>query len=218
MAEPETGTRDRPSKQASQDDESDLVTRSPVVTILGHVDHGKTTLLDTIRASSIADQEVGGITQHIGAYQAERRGQRITFLDTPGHEAFTAILARGSRVTDIAILVVAADDGIMPPTEEAIAHARAAGVPILVAINKMDLPTADPERGKRQLSERNLLVEDWGGDVVSVEVSARTGQGVDDLLENILVVAEIAELKASLESSSSSSASWSCRWSASAGT
>ncbi len=177
-------------------DEADISSRPPVVTILGHVDHGKTSLLDTIRRTQVADREVGGITQHIGAYQVDHQGRPITFLDTPGHEAFTAIRARGARITDIAVLVVAADDGLMPQTLEAINHAKAAEVPIVVAINKMDLPTADPERVKRQLSERELLVEDWGGDVVSVEVSAKTGDGIDDLLENILVVAEVAELKA----------------------
>jgi translation initiation factor IF-2 len=167
-----------------------------VVTVLGHVDHGKTSLLDYIRNSRVADRETGGITQHIGAYQVDVRGQSITFLDTPGHAAFTAIRARGARVTDIAILVVAADDGIMPQTMEAINHARAAEVPIVVAINKIDLPAADPERVKRQLSEQELLVEDWGGDVISVEVSALTGDGVGDLLENTLLLAEVSELKA----------------------
>ena len=178
------------------EDEENLSPRPPVVTILGHVDHGKTALLDAIRQTKVADQEIGGITQHIGAYQVEYNGQPVTFLDTPGHEAFTAIRARGSRATDIAVLVVAADDGIMPQTVEAINHAKAAGVPIVVAINKMDLPGADPERVKRQLSERDLLVEDWGGDIISVELSARTGDGLTDLLENILVVAELSELKA----------------------
>ena len=177
------------------DDKANLVTRPPVVTILGHVDHGKTSLLDAIRQTKVADKEVGGITQHMGAYQVELEGQKITFLDTPGHEAFTAIRSRGARVTDIAVLVVAADDGIMPQTVEAINHAKAASVPILVAINKMDLPGADQERVKRQLSEQNLLVEDWGGDVISVPVSARTGEGLDNLLESILLVSEIAELK-----------------------
>ena len=183
MAEPESAVSVRTLNIEDEKDLEEQVSRSPVVTILGHVDHGKTALLDTIRTASVADKEVGGITQHIGAYQVDRDGNKITFLDTPGHEAFTAIRARGSRVTDIAVLVVAADDGIMPQTEEAIDHARAAEVPIIVAINKMDLPAADPERVKRQLSEHNLLVEDWGGDIVSVEVSARTGDGVDDLLE-----------------------------------
>ena len=177
-------------------DSPNLVSRPPVVTILGHVDHGKTSLLDAIREANVADREIGGITQHMAAYQVEKSGQKITFLDTPGHEAFTAIRSRGARVTDIAILVVAADDGIMPQTLEAINHAKAADVPIVVAINKMDLPGADPERVKRQLSEQNLLVEDWGGDVISVPVSARTGEGLQDLLDNILLVSEIAELKA----------------------
>jgi len=181
---------------AEPEDAAKLVTRPPVVTILGHVDHGKTTLLDAIRRTRVAAQEVGGITQHIGAYQVEAQGQKITFLDTPGHAAFTAIRSRGARVTDIAVLVVAADDGIMPQTIEAINHAKAANVPIVVAINKIDVPGADPERVKRQLSEQALLVEDWGGDVIAVPVSAKLGQGIDDLLENILVVAELAELKA----------------------
>ena len=177
------------------EDTASLVPRPPVVTILGHVDHGKTSLLDAIRHASVAEGEVGGITQHIGAYQIDRDGQRITFLDTPGHEAFTTIRSRGARVTDIAVLVVAADDGLMPQTIEAINHANAAEVPMIVAINKMDLPGADPERVKRQLSEQNLLVESWGGDIISVDVSARTGSGLDDLLENIQVLAEISDLK-----------------------
>ena len=184
------------SETVSTVDDSDLITRPPVVTILGHVDHGKTSLLDAIREGHVAENEAGGITQHIGAYQIETEGQLATFLDTPGHEAFTAIRSRGARVTDIAILVVAADDGLMPQTIEAINHAKAAEVPIIVAINKMDLPGADPERVKRQLSEQNLLVEDWGGDVISVEVSAKTGDGLDALLENIFLVSEISELKA----------------------
>ena len=177
-------------------DAANLTPRPPVVTILGHVDHGKTSLLDAIRRTQVADHEVGGITQHIGAYQVDFQGQQVTFLDTPGHEAFTAIRARGARITDIAVLVVAADDGLMPQTIEAINHAKAANVPMVVTINKMDLPGADPERAKRQLSELNLLVEDWGGDIVSVELSARTGDGINDLLENLIVVAEMAELKA----------------------
>ena len=180
----------------NHDSETALSARPPVITILGHVDHGKTSLLDYIRQSAVVDKEAGGITQHIGAYQVAREGNPITFLDTPGHEAFTAIRSRGARVTDIAVLVVAADDGIMPQTDEAISHARAAEVPIVVAINKMDLPGAQPEVVKRQLSERNLLVEDWGGDVIAVPVSAQTGQGIDDLLENLSVLAEILELKA----------------------
>ena len=194
----ETGALDSTTldRGFAQEDPANLAERPPVVTILGHVDHGKTSLLDSIRNAHVADREIGGITQHIGAYQVEREGKKITFLDTPGHEAFTSIRSRGARVTDIAILVVAADDGIMPQTEEAIDHARAAEVPIVIAINKMDLPGADPERVKRQLSQHNLLVEDWGGDVISVPVSARTGEGIDDLLENIIVLSEISELKA----------------------
>ena len=177
-------------------DPSKLVARSPVVTILGHVDHGKTTLLDTIRRSRVTDSEVGGITQHIGAYQVNYNGQVVTFLDTPGHEAFTAIRARGARVTDIAILVVAADDGMMPQTIEALNHAKAANVPVVVAINKMDRPDADSEKVKRQLAEQGLVVEEWGGDVIGTPISAIQGDGIDDLLENILVVSEISELKA----------------------
>ena len=196
MAEDDASDASQDSEQPEEVDQTGLVTRTPVVTILGHVDHGKTALLDSIRDSSVAERELGGITQHIGAYQVEANGQLLTFLDTPGHEAFTAIRARGSKATDIAILVVAADDGIMPQTDEAIDHAKAAGVPIVVAINKMDMPAADPERVKRQLSERDMLVEDWGGDIISVEVSAKTGDGITDLLENIAVVAEIADLKA----------------------
>lgn len=194
----ETGALDSTALagHSAAEDAANLEERPPVVTILGHVDHGKTSLLDTIRSAHVADREIGGITQHIGAYQVEHDGKKITFLDTPGHEAFTSIRSRGARVTDIAILVVAADDGIMPQTEEAIDHARAAEVPIVVAINKMDLPGADPERVKRQLSQHNLLVEDWGGDIISVPVSARTGDGIDDLLENIVVLSEISELKA----------------------
>ena len=196
MAEPPTAAKGPKTAAGIKDDEADLMIRPPVVTILGHVDHGKTSLLDYIKNSKVADGEAGGITQHIGAYQVESNGNPITFLDTPGHAAFTAIRARGARVTDIAVLVVAADDGIMPQTLEAINHAKAAEVPIVVAINKMDLPGADPERVKRQLSEQELLVEDWGGDIISVDVSATTGDGVDNLLESLLLVAEIGELKA----------------------
>ncbi len=184
--------------QAGSDEGSDaaLRPRPPVITILGHVDHGKTSLLDYIRHTAVVEKEAGGITQHIGAYQVMENGHPITFLDTPGHAAFTAIRSRGARVTDIAVLVVAADDGIMPQTDEAISHARAAEVPIVIAINKMDLPAAQPDVVKRQLSERNLLVEEWGGDVIAVPVSAQTGEGVDNLLENLSVLAEIMELKA----------------------
>ena len=180
------------------DDPSMLEERPPVVTILGHVDHGKTTLLDTIRKTNVVEGEAGGITQHIGAYQVHYDDSLITFLDTPGHEAFTAMRARGAQVTDIAVLVIAADDGIMPQTEEAINHVKAAGVPIVVAINKVDRPEADPERVKRQLAERDLLIEEWGGDVIALPVSALTGDGVDDLLDNLSVVAEVSELKANV--------------------
>ena len=173
-----------------------MISRSPVVTILGHVDHGKTTLLDTFRDSRITEGEVGGITQHIGAYQVDYNGQKITFLDTPGHEAFTAIRARGAQVTDIAILVVAADDGVMPQTVEAINHAKAAELPIVVAINKIDLPDARPDRVKGQLLEYSLVLEDFGGEIIGVPVSAKNRTGIEDLLESILVLAEISELKA----------------------
>jgi translation initiation factor IF-2 len=172
-----------------------LQPRPPVVTVLGHVDHGKTTLLDAIRETDVVTGESGGITQHIGAYQVEKDGRKITFVDTPGHEAFTAMRARGAQVTDLAVLVVAADDGVMPQTREAIDHARAADVPIMVALNKMDKPNARPERVKQQLSEVDLTVEDWGGDVICVPVSATQGQGVDELLENILLVTELADLR-----------------------
>ena len=177
-------------------DPSLLKPRAAVVTIMGHVDHGKTKLLDAIRKTNVAAGEVGGITQHIGAYQVEVHGQRITFIDTPGHEAFTAMRARGARVTDIAVLVIAADDGVMPQTVEAIDHAKAAAVPIVVAINKMDLEDANPDRVKQQLSEHGLIIEEWGGDVICVPVSAKTQEGLEDLLENILIVAEVQELKA----------------------
>ena len=178
------------------DDEGEGVERAPVVVVMGHVDHGKTSLLDRIRNSHVTDSEAGGITQHIGAYRVNYNGKDITFLDTPGHEAFTSMRARGASVTDIAILVVAADDGIMPQTVEAINHAKAAGVSIIVAINKMDKEGANPQNVMQQLTEHNLVVEEWGGDVICVPVSAKTGMGIDDLLENILLVAEVAELKA----------------------
>ncbi len=173
-----------------------LVLRPPIVTVLGHVDHGKTTLLDAIRETRVVDGEAGGITQHIGAYQVERQDRRITFLDTPGHEAFTAMRARGAMVTDIAVLVIAADDGIMPQTKEAISHARAAQVPIVVALNKIDKPGANPERVKQELADNGLLIEEYGGDVMCVPVSAKLRRGIDDLLENILLVADIDPLKA----------------------
>ena len=174
----------------------DLKPRPPVVTVLGHVDHGKTTLLDVIRHTNVVAGEAGGITQHIGAYQVEHKGKKITFLDTPGHEAFTAMRARGAQGADIAILVVAADDGVMPQTKEAIDHARAARVPIIVALNKIDKANANPERVKQQLADMGLQVEEWGGDTICVPVSAKRKIGIDELLDNILVVAELAELKA----------------------
>jgi translation initiation factor IF-2 len=174
----------------------DLQSRPPVVTVMGHVDHGKTSLLDAIRSTNVADREAGGITQHIGASVVEQNGNRIVFIDTPGHEAFTRMRARGAKVTDIVILVVAADDGVMPQTREAIDHAKAAKVPIVVAVNKIDKPDAQIERIKQQLSEHGLLAEDWGGDTVMVPVSAKTHQNVDLLLENVLIVAELANLRA----------------------
>jgi len=183
-------------KEASQGKTGDLVHRPPVVTVMGHVDHGKTSLLDAIRETRVVDREHGGITQHIGAYTVRARNRGITFLDTPGHEAFTLMRARGAKVTDIVILVVAADDGVMPQTIEAIDHARAAGVPIIVAINKIDKPEAKPDVVKKQLSDRGLLVEDWGGDIVSVQISAKQRKGIEDLLEMILLVADIQDLKA----------------------
>ena len=179
-----------------EENQAALQPRPPVVTILGHVDHGKTTLLDTIRNANVVDGEAGGITQHIGAYQINYEGAPITFLDTPGHEAFTAMRARGAQVTDIAILIIAADDGMMPQTLEALDHARAAGVPIVVAINKTDLPSSDQERVKRQLAEQNMLIEEWGGDTIAVPISALTGAGVPSLLENVTVLAEVSEFQA----------------------
>jgi translation initiation factor IF-2 len=178
--------------------EEDREKRPPVVTIMGHVDHGKTSLLDAIRLSNVAEREAGGITQHIGAYHVEKNGRKIVFIDTPGHEAFTRMRARGAKVTDIVVLVVAADDGVMPQTLEAIDHAKAAGVPIIVAINKIDKPDARPERIKQQLADRNVLAEDWGGDTVMVEVSARAKTGLETLLEMILLVADLQDLKANL--------------------
>ncbi len=176
--------------------DEDRVRRAPVVTVMGHVDHGKTSLLDAIRLANVADKEAGGITQHIGAYHVEKNGRKIVFIDTPGHEAFTRMRARGAKVTDIVVLVVAADDGVMPQTLEAIDHAKAAKVPIVVAINKIDKPDAQPERIKQQLADRGLLAEDWGGDVVMVPVSAKTKIGLDLLLEMILLSADMLDLKA----------------------
>src|SRR4051812_32753832 len=179
--------------EAFEDDAADLVARPPVVTIMGHVDHGKTTLLDAIRNAKVVETEAGGITQHIGAYQVAVGNRKITFLDTPGHEAFTAMRARGAKVTDIAVLVVAADDGVMPQTKESISHARAAEVPIVVAVNKIDLPDANPDRVLGDLATEGLQPEEWGGDVQVARVSAKQGQNLDDLLERILLVAD-AEL------------------------
>src|ERR671934_693159 len=173
-----------------EDDPADLRERPPVVTIMGHVDHGKTTLLDAIRRTAVVETEAGGITQHIGAYQTEVDGRKLTFLDTPGHEAFTAMRARGAKVTDIAVLVVAADDGVMPQTRESIAHARAADVPIVVAVNKVDLPDANPDRVRNELAGDGLQPEDWGGTTQYALVSAKQGEGLDDLLEKILLVTD----------------------------
>ncbi|NLN52694.1 MAG: translation initiation factor IF-2 [Firmicutes bacterium] len=182
--------------EAVEDKEEDLQLRSPVVTVLGHVDHGKTSVLDVIRKANVTAQEAGGITQHIGAYQAYYQGKKIVFLDTPGHAAFTSKRARGAQVTDIAVIVVAADDGVMPQTVEAINHVKAAGVPIIIAINKIDKESANPERVKQQLTEYGLVAEEWGGDTIMVEISALKKIGFDELLEMILLVAEMAELKA----------------------
>lgn len=178
------------------DDDKDLEKRAPIITIMGHVDHGKTTLLDTLRTSSVVEGEAGGITQHIGAYQIEHKGDKLTFLDTPGHEAFSKMRARGASVTDIVIIVVAADDGVKPQTVEAIDHAKASKVPLIIAVNKVDLPTANSDRVKQELSNYGVLCEEWGGDVIFTEISAKFGQGLDVLLDNIKLVAEIEDLKA----------------------
>ena len=179
-----------------QDSAEDLQERPPVVTIMGHVDHGKTTLLDTIRRSKVAAGEAGGITQAIGAYQVTVNGRKVTFLDTPGHEAFTAMRARGASVTDLGVIVVAADDGVMPQTREAIDHAKAAGVPIIVAVNKMDKPDANPDHVKSEMAELGIMPEEWGGDTIFVNTSAKKGDGIDELLETILIVSDVKELKA----------------------
>lgn len=180
------------------DDPTDLVPRAPIVTVMGHVDHGKTSLLDYIRKTNVAAGEAGGITQHIGAYEVEvgEERRKITFLDTPGHEAFTAMRARGAKVTDVAVIIIAANDSVMPQTREAISHAQAAGVPMVFAINKIDVPGAQPEKIKQELANMNILVEDWGGDYQCQEISAKTGQGIPELLEKILLVADLQELKA----------------------
>ncbi len=180
----------------TDDDPSKLVTRAPIVTVMGHVDHGKTSLLDAIRETKVASGESGGITQHIGASEVDHNGKRIVFLDTPGHEAFTAMRARGAQVTDIAIIVVAADDGVMPQTKEAIDHVRAARVPMIVAINKVDKPDAQPDRVKQELADNNVLIEEYGGDIIAVAVSAKQRTGIDDLMEMVLLVADLQDLKA----------------------
>ena len=191
----EFATFEQAMRQLAESKTADLVPRAPVVTIMGHVDHGKTTLLDAIRSSHLVDKESGGITQHIGAYRVAVKNRAITFVDTPGHEAFTQLRARGAKVTDIVVLVVAADDGVMPQTKEAIDHAKAANVPIIVAVNKIDKPEANPDRVKQQLSKEGLLVEDWGGKTISVAVSARDKKNIDDLLEMILLLSDMLELK-----------------------
>jgi translation initiation factor IF-2 len=194
---------EEPEEPAFEDAEADLAPRPPVVTIMGHVDHGKTSLLDRIRETNVVAGEAGGITQHIGAYQVSQDGRVVTFLDTPGHEAFTAMRARGAKVTDIAVIVVAADDGVMPQTVEAIDHARAAEVPIVVAINKVDLPDANPDRVKGELAQQGLTPEDWGGDTIFANVSAKTGEGLDELLEMIQLVADVEELRANADAPAS---------------
>ena len=195
--EVEVGAVEEPAEaELPEDAPEDLVEKPPVVTVMGHVDHGKTSLLDRIRQANVQSGEAGGITQHIGAYQVESGGRKLTFIDTPGHEAFTEMRARGAKVTNVVILVVAADDGVMPQTDEAIEHARAAEVPMVVALNKIDVSNANPDRVYAELSERELVPEAYGGDTVTVPVSAKTGEGIDELLENVLIVAELEDLKA----------------------
>jgi translation initiation factor IF-2 len=195
--EVEVGAVEEPAEaELPEDAPEDLVEKPPVVTVMGHVDHGKTSLLDRIRQANVQSGEAGGITQHIGAYQVESGGRKLTFIDTPGHEAFTEMRARGAKVTNVVILVVAADDGVMPQTDEAIEHARAAEVPMVVALNKIDVPNSNPDRVYAELSERELVPEAYGGDTVTVPVSAKTGEGIDELLENVLIVAELEDLKA----------------------
>ena len=191
--------------EQTEDDLKNAKERAPIVTVMGHVDHGKTSLLDYIRKTNVASGESGGITQHIGAYKVEYNNRKLTFLDTPGHEAFTAMRARGAQVTDIVILVVAADDAVMPQTIEAISHTKAAGVPMVVAINKIDKPGADAEKVRRSLSENDVLVESWGGKIQDVEISALTGDGIDKLMEGLLLETDILELKANFKCSAKGS-------------
>ncbi len=196
LVAPGTGTEPARRETWSEDDPDSLVARAPIVTVMGHVDHGKTSLLDAIRETKVASGESGGITQHIGASEVVHNGKRIVFLDTPGHEAFSAMRARGAQVTDIAIIVVAADDGVMPQTKEAIDHVRAARVPMIVAINKIDKPDSNPDRVKQELADNNVLIEEYGGDIIAVAVSAKQRTGIDDLMEMILLVADLQDLKA----------------------
>ena len=191
-----TDIEEEKEEKEEEDDTEDLKERAPIVTVMGHVDHGKTSLLDFIRKSSVTEGESGGITQHIGAYSVSANSKKITFLDTPGHEAFTAMRARGAQITDIVIVVIAADDNIMPQTKEAISHAQAGGVPIIFAINKIDKDGANPDKVKESLASMNLVVEDWGGKIQSQDISAVSGIGVDELLEKVLLEAEMLDLKA----------------------
>jgi translation initiation factor IF-2 len=183
-------------KKTDKTTEKSSVFRPPIVTVMGHVDHGKTSILDAIRKTNVQEREYGGITQHIGAYQISHKSNLITFIDTPGHAAFTQMRARGGKAADIVVLVVSASDGVMPQTKEAIAHAKACGAPVIVAINKMDLPGADPQKVKQQLAQENILVEDWGGDIISVEVSAKNDENLDKLLDAIVAVSELLQIKA----------------------